>query len=232
MFPKIGRPAAWGLGIGLLWLQATAWGQESNPASAAPVFATAEGRAALARGQAAEVAGRFPEAAREYAAAAADAVSGRHAIEVGIGRIAQVQGDLDGAIAAFGRATRLRPGDPILRLELAAAYVAAARHDDALAELAAALAVVPDHADALVTKAQIYLDTDRPEDAIPVLRRVLALRPERYATHYALATALSRVGRADEATREFQAFERLSRQALDARRRAVAGEAGPRPEAR
>src|SRR5688500_8297514 len=86
---------------------------------------------ALARGQTAEADGRFRDARREYAVALAGTLAGRHALYVGIGRLAQVQGEPDAAIDAFGQAVRLSPNDPVIHRELAAAYVAADRTDDA-----------------------------------------------------------------------------------------------------
>jgi tetratricopeptide (TPR) repeat protein len=192
----------------------------------------AGGTSALARGRAAEADGRFSDARREYATALAGTLAGRHALYVGIGRLAQVQGEPDAAIEAFSQAVRLSPNDPVIRRELAAAYVVAGRTDDAFAELVAALLIAPDDAAALAAIGQLYLDTDRPAEAIPVLRRTLAVRTDRYETHYALAVALSRAGQTDEAAGEFERFERLSREALDARRRTVAGEPGPPEPAR
>jgi tetratricopeptide (TPR) repeat protein len=182
---------------------------------------------ALARGQTAEADGRFDDARREYAIALAATLAGRHALYVGIGRLAQVQGEPDAAIEAFGQAMRLSPNDPVIRRELAAAYVAAGRSDDAFAEHVAALLIAPEDAAALAAVGQLYIDNDRAVEAIPVLRRALAVRADRYETHYALAVALSRTGRTEEAAGEFERFERLSRQAIEGRRRSVAGEAGP-----
>jgi tetratricopeptide (TPR) repeat protein len=193
--------------------------------AATPVPGAAEG--ALDRARAAEADGRLADAAREYASALAGTLAGRHALHVGIGRLAQVQGEHDAAIDAFTQAARLSPNDPIIRRELAGAYAAAGRADDAFVELVAALLLAPENAEALAAVGQIFLDTERPAEAIPVLQRVLAVRPSRYETHYALAVALTRAGRTEDAAREFARFDRLSREALDARRRSVAGEAGP-----
>jgi Flp pilus assembly protein TadD len=104
--------------------------------------------------------------------------------------------------------------------------VAAGRFDDAFAEFVAAQLIAPNDADVLAAIGQMFTDSDRPGDAIAPLRRALALKADRYQTHYALGVALSRAGQADEAAREFERFERLSRQALDERRRVAAGQAG------
>jgi Flp pilus assembly protein TadD len=121
---------------------------------------------------------------------------------------------------------RLSPNNPVLRREFAGAFVATGRFDDAFAEFVAALLIAPDDADVLAAVGQMLLDTDRAGDAIAPLRRALAVKTDRYQTHYALAVALSRAGQADEAAREFERFERLNRQALEERRRVAAGQAG------
>jgi Flp pilus assembly protein TadD len=195
-----------------------------------PVPSGVEG--ALGRARAAEADGRLDDTAREYSTALTGTLAGRHALYVGIGRLSQVQGEYDAAIAAFSEAALLSPNDPVIRRELAAAFVAAGRADDAFAELVAALLLAPENVEVLAAVGQLYLDTDRPAEAIPVLQRVLAIRATRYETHYALATALSRVGRTGDAARAFERFDRLSREALADRRRSVAGEAGPPAPAR
>jgi tetratricopeptide (TPR) repeat protein len=183
-------------------------------------------RERIARGGKAEREGRLAEARRDYRAAIDGTLSGRYALWVGIARLAQVDGDSDAALDAFGQAVRLNPNEPALHREFAAALVAADRFDDAFAELVAALLVTPNDAEALAAIGQLFLDTDRPGEAIAPLRRALAVKNDRYQTHYALARALSRAGQTDDAAREFEQFDRLNRQALDSRRRAVAGQ-GP-----
>jgi tetratricopeptide (TPR) repeat protein len=183
--------------------------------------------ARMARGQTAEREGRLSDARLEYVAALEGTLSGRHALYVGIARLAQVEGELDAATDAFDHAVRLSPNDPVLRREFAGALVAAGRFEDAFAEFVAALLITPDDAEVLAAMGQMFLDTDREDEAIAPLRRAVAVKADRYATHYALAVALARTGLTDDAAREFELFERLSRQALQERRRVVAGQAGP-----
>jgi tetratricopeptide (TPR) repeat protein len=182
--------------------------------------------ARIARGRTAEREGRLSDARREYVGALEGTLAGRHALYVGIARLAQVEGELDAAIDAFGHAVRLSPNDPAIRREFAATLVAADRFEDAFAELVAALLIAPDEADVLAAVGQMFLDTERAGEAIAPLRRALAVKADRYETHYALAVALSRSGQAEEAAREFERFERLSRRALEDRRRGIAGQAG------
>lgn len=189
-------------------------------------------RAHFVRGRTGETEGRLAEARRAYTIALSGTLAGRHVLYAGIGRLAQVDGELDAAIEAFDQAVRLNPNTPITHRELADAYSAAGRVDDAFAELMAALLVDPADADALAAIGQLFLDDDRAGDALPVLSRAVELKPDRLQTHYALAMALSRTGRAAEAARQFEQFHRLSRQSLETRRRQVTGQAGPSEAAR
>lgn len=186
----------------------------------------------LQRGRSHELEGRYAEARTAYAAALAGTLTGRHMLYVGIGRLAQVDGDIDAAVDAFERAARLSPNDPVLHRELAAAYAAAGRTDAALTELAAALLIDPRDVDAMVASAQLLLDDEHAADAVNVLRRAIDVNPDRVDAHYALAVALSRAGRPDEAARQFERVDRLGREELDERRRTVTGKAGPEEDRR
>ena len=125
--------------------------------------------------------------------------TGRHAFRpqslyVAIGRLAQVDGDLPAAIAAFQSAVRLNPNDPDLHRELALALAADGRRAEAFTELVAALLIDPGDAAALAAIGQLFIDTGRYTEAAAALRRTLQLAPTRFETHYSLATALTQLG--------------------------------------
>jgi tetratricopeptide (TPR) repeat protein len=178
----------------------------------------------FARGQRDEAEARVASARREYQTALPGVLLGRAAILVGIGRLAQVEGDLAGAIDAFDQASRLDPNNPGIRKELAGAYAAQGRVDDAFGELLAALLIDSRDGQAHAGIGQLYLDAGRDAEAVTAFSRALELTPERYETRYALATAYTRLGRAAEAGREFELFERARREKLDERRRNIARE--------
>ena len=46
-----------------------------------------------------------------------------------------------------------------------------------------------------------------------------ALAPDRYETRYAIATALTRIGRGEDAARELAAFQQAQRDAIDRQRK-------------
>jgi tetratricopeptide (TPR) repeat protein len=175
----------------------------------------------FARARRSETEGQLPEARREYEAAIAGALAGRSLIYIAIGRLAQVEGDLAGAIDAFGRAVRLNPNHPGLHRELAGALAAGDRIDDALVELMIAVLIDPSDASVLAAIGQQYIDSGRYADAVPALTRALEIAPSRFETHYALATALTHLGKSVEAARELERFERARQQMIDKRRRDI-----------
>jgi tetratricopeptide (TPR) repeat protein len=184
----------------------------------------ASAREHFARAQRDEAEGHVTNARREYRAALPGVLLGRGALLVGIGRLAQVEGDLGDAVEAFSQAARLNPNDPNIRKELAGAYSAQGREDDAFCELMSVLLIDPRDAQAHAIIGQLYLDAGRNAEAVTAFTRALELAPDRYETRYALATAFTRLGRTAEAAREFDLFERVRREKLDERRRDIARE--------
>ncbi len=166
-----------------------------------------------------EQATRVREARLAYEAAVAGAVSGRSQLYVGIGRLAQVEGDFDGAVDAFRRAVQLNPNDVNMHRELALAYAGQGAVDEAFIEMTAALLLNPRNAEAFADIGRLFLDAGRDAEALPPLYRALALAPERYEARYAIATGLTRRGRGDEAARELAAFQQAQRDALDRQRK-------------
>jgi len=205
----------YGEGAAALETADRAIGKEDDGASALEHFA---------RGQRDEAEGRVTSARREYQAALPGVLLGRASLLVGIGRLAQVEGDPAGAIDAFAQAARLDPNNPNIHKELAGAYAAQDREDDALCELMAVLLIDSRDAQAHATIGQLYLDSGRDAEAVIAFNRALELMPDRYETRYALATAFMRLGRTAEAAREFDLVDRVRREKLDERRRNIARE--------
>jgi tetratricopeptide (TPR) repeat protein len=175
--------------------------------------------ASLASAGRLEAEGRISEARRAYEIALTGTLSGHSRIYIAIGRLAQVEGDLAGAIAAFQRAVRLNPNDGVMHRELALALAADGQHDDAFVELVAALLINSGDASALASIGQLFLNTARYGDAAAALRRALRVAPNRFDTHYALATALTQLGDTKEAAAELDRFERGRQQQVEQRRR-------------
>jgi tetratricopeptide (TPR) repeat protein len=178
----------------------------------------------FARGQRDEAANRVADARRAYQAALGGTLLGRSVLLVGIARLAQVEGNLAAAIDAFAQALRLQPNDPNIHKELAGAYAADSRPDEAFAELMAALLIDRRDAHAHAAIGQLYLDAARDAEAVAAFDRALELMPDRYETRYALATAHARLGNTAEAARQLEIFDRFRREALEQRRRGIAAD--------
>jgi len=165
-----------------------------------------------------EAENRIAEARREYDAALTGTLAGRSVLYVGMGRLAQVEGDYGNAIDLLMRAVRLAPNDPIIHRELASAFAADDRVDDGFAELVAALLIDPGDATTTAAMGQLLLDSGRYADAVAAFTRTLQLAPDRFEAHYALGAAMTHLGRPSEAAREFELFERARQQMVEKRR--------------
>jgi Flp pilus assembly protein TadD len=191
----------------------------------APEAGSAAGpRASFARGQRDEAEHRIADARRAYAETLQGTLAGRHLLHSGIARLAQVEGDMAGAIAAFRAAARLAPNDATPHKELAGAYAAEARYDDAFAELSAALLIDPLDAHAHAAVGSVFIDAGRHAEAVVALTRAVTLSPDRHEARYALARALMNLGRRDEADRQLALFESARLAALERRRAGIARE--------
>jgi tetratricopeptide (TPR) repeat protein len=164
---------------------------------------------------------RFAEARQEIELAAAASVAGESLLHATAGRTAGSAADLAGAVNAYTRAVRADPNDPAMHKFLAAALVQQDRSGEAFAEFVAALLIDPQDADAHAGIGQIHLNAGRDADAVDTLRRALDLAPGNIDSRYAIATALARLGRTEEAAQHFARVAQAQRQMLADRRRTV-----------
>jgi tetratricopeptide (TPR) repeat protein len=164
---------------------------------------------------------RFAEARQEVEHVAAAAVSGESQLHASIGRFALGAADGPGAIDAFARAVRANPNDPAMHRFLAGALMQQDRAGEALAEFVAELLIDPQDAGALAGIGQIHLQAGRDADAVDALRRATDLAPANSEARYALASALARLGRTEEAAQHFARVEQAQRQMLADRRRTL-----------
>jgi tetratricopeptide (TPR) repeat protein len=162
---------------------------------------------------------RFADARREYEQAASAAVAGRSHLLGIVGRLASGAADGRGAIDALSRAVASDPGNPLWRRLLAVAYLLEDRPSEALAEFAAALRIDPRDAAAHLGVGQIHLNAGRNAEAVDALRRATELNADSIDAAYALATALTRLGKGREAAPYFERVEQVQRQRLADRRR-------------
>lgn len=167
---------------------------------------------------------RVSDARGEYEVVVRAALSGRAQLYAAIGRLSRVAGDFVRATDALERRVQISPNDPAAHKDLAWIYLDQDRTDEALAELSAAISIDPRDAEAHAAIGRIRLDAGLHAEAIPALRRALDLMPTLYGARYALALALKQTGRADEAARELELFERARREATEDRRRTMAAD--------
>jgi tetratricopeptide (TPR) repeat protein len=111
------------------------------------------------------------------------------------------------------------PNDPQAHRDLGDAYVRRGQHEEALAEFTASLILDPARADAYTSIGQVHLREGRFQDAADAARRSLGRDATSKEAHYLLATALIRLGRESEGTRELEVYQRLQTAATAARTR-------------
>jgi tetratricopeptide (TPR) repeat protein len=164
---------------------------------------------------------RFANARQEFELAATGVVDGRSPFFASIGRLASSAADFAGAVDAFERSVSASPNDPTAHKQLAGAFLQQDRVDEAFVELVVALLIDPMDARAHAGIGQIHLNEGRYEEAVAALRRALDLSASDTEARYALATGLMRLGKTQEAEREFERVEQAQRQTLADRRRSI-----------
>jgi tetratricopeptide (TPR) repeat protein len=162
---------------------------------------------------------RPAEARQEVEQVTAATAFGQSQLYASIGRFALGDADGPAAIDAFARAVRANPNDPAMHRSLAGTLMQQDRDDEAVAEFVAALLIDPLDAAAHAGIGQIRLHAGRDADAVDALRRATDLAPGNSETRYALASALERLGRSEEAAQHFARVEQAQRQALADQRR-------------
>ena len=175
---------------------------------------------------------RIAEARQEYERVVAVALTGRATLFAAIGRLAHAEGNFARSAEAFEQRVRLTPDDAVAHKDLAWIYLDQDRMDAALEELGIVIAIAPRDFEAHAAIGRINLEAGRHAAAILALRRALDLMPALHEARYALALALKQSGRADEAAREMELFERARRESTEDRRRTMAVDAQRQEEAR
>ena len=167
-----------------------------------------------------EKAGRPLEAARELEAAAAlPLVAGRAALNWRAAEIYDLHQNFDRVTALLRQRVRLLPNNPAVHRQLGLVQSRLGRSSDAFAELAMADLLGGADAESLTALGQLHLSAGRLEDAQSVLRRAVAMEPDRQDARYALGRTLLRQGRAREAQEQLDAFQRIRDRAMDDQRR-------------
>ena len=168
---------------------------------------------------------RPAEARQAVEQVAAATVFGKSQLNAAVGRFALNAADGSGAIDAFARAIRANPNDLAMHRGLAGALLQQDRADEALAEFVAVLLIDPLDAASHAGIGRIHLQKGNDTAAVDALRRATDLAPADGETRYALASALERLGRREEAAQHFARVEQAQRQTLADRRRELSAAA-------
>ncbi len=110
-------------------------------------------------------------------------------------------GNHDRAIQRLQRVVSRAPEHPGYRMNLGAAQAAAGELDQAVASYRAAIELAPAYADPYYNLGDLYLRLERPEQAIEVFDRCMAVRGRDYHALAYKAHALDDAGRHEEARR-------------------------------
>jgi len=113
-------------------------------------------------------------------------------------------GDHAAAADRFARVVELSPGDAEAHYNLATAFLALARAEDAVAHLRRAVALEPGHAKAYSNLCSALRDCGRLGEAEEAGRRAIALAPDSATACNNLGTVLAERGRLDEAADAFR----------------------------
>jgi predicted Zn-dependent protease len=117
--------------------------------------------------------------------------------------------DQDAAAREFSAELAIDPANGNAGYELANLNATRGKPDDAIQRYKAVLEHYPDFEEALVGLAGMYLENQRPADAIPLLDRATRLKPEDEIAWYRLAQADRSTGNRAGQAKAIEAFTRL-----------------------
>ena len=120
------------------------------------------------------------------------------------GRVIQAQallgkGDLKQGTAILERADKSFANNPLIKYQLAVAYLQGKNPSQAINELEQAITIAPKYVEAIVLLAQLRLRAGDPQSVIAPLESALQLRPDVPQIRTLLADAYRGVGRSEEA---------------------------------
>jgi tetratricopeptide (TPR) repeat protein len=121
-----------------------------------------------------------------------------------LGVVANQTGRNELAVNLIGQAIALNDQVAVFHSNMAAAQRARGRKDEAIVHLRRAIALRPDHFDALWALAQSLQESGQLEEAAAAYHSVLAVRPEHAEAHNNLGAVLTDQGKLNEAAAHFQ----------------------------
>lgn len=126
-----------------------------------------------------------------------------------LGEIDLAQAKLPAAIADFEKERTLNPLYPGLYDRLGDAYIRAGEFDKAQHSLDRAIILEPNSTGPFILLGKVLLKQKNPAMATMYLQRALRMDPGNYMAHTLLGQAYRAAGRTEDASREFQAAEKI-----------------------
>ena len=160
--------------------------------------------------------GRVQYALKDYGGAVANlrqavALNPRHGeARFFLGTSLEAAGDSNAALGQYEKLVKLDPQSAFGKVGLGALQVKRGEVREAVETLRAATAIDPKSFEAHWALGRALMLAERYAEAVESLKTAVALIPDRPDAHYQLGLALRRLGRTDEASREFAIVERLN----------------------
>ena len=129
-----------------------------------------------------------------------------------LGQMALFRGRLDEAVALTEREIALNPANALAFSQLGDARVRQGKWDEAIAALQKSLWLNPFYSAPYILLGRAYMQKGQPATAEGMLTRAIEYDPNNRSAHYLLGQLLQRMGRTEEAKREFGIAERLQGQ--------------------
>ncbi|MGB5164841.1 MAG: tetratricopeptide repeat protein [Woeseiaceae bacterium] len=120
-------------------------------------------------------------------------------VQIALGNIHAIEGNMDLASAAFERALSIDPNDPSANTAIATMYARQGRLDDAEASYKKALALEPNGLRTLGSFANFLADQGRFDEAIVHWKSAIRIAPDDYSTFVNLGSVLTDTGKLSEA---------------------------------
>jgi tetratricopeptide (TPR) repeat protein len=180
------------------------------------------GRARYALGLLHRQEGRYLETLAELEQAVShEPLLGRNSIYQTIAALRRSNLDLEGAIDAYAARAALTPNDAAAHQDLGEVHALLGEDAWAEAEFRVALLLDPARAAARTALAHVYLRDGRYEQAAEASREALAIDAGDREAHYVHATALVRLGKAEEGRQHLETYQRLLAEDAAARARGL-----------
>ncbi|PWT87439.1 MAG: hypothetical protein C5B55_14760 [Blastocatellia bacterium] len=127
-----------------------------------------------------------------------------------LGTVLELAGDSESAMAEYRELLKLDPNSVMGQLGSGALLVKQGKIDEAIVALKQAVALDPKEFEAHWALGRALALKEQYSDAVDAFQKAVALEPSRSDAHYQLGLALRRLGRTEEANREFATVERLN----------------------